>query len=543
MNTFSLIANKLNSSNSDTLYNFDLAGTCTLKEVSDHYKTDFDNTINNNDIIYTSSKCNFISLMLFKLIHKYDIQLIDKNMNGILITNTYDINGFNKLSKFQFFKMINDITFIPKDVRTYINSLYIRSQRHYNAFCRLAYHFKFKRSPVIINTDLYLAKLSSDNPNVITILHNKQRYLFNITDLIKIITSSLSNSPYFVSEPLACKNPYNNLPFTIADLYNIYFQVKLRIIKMPILLYQFFLCNFNLTVFQRNNRTLIRETYIRQFINNEDKDVLLDYIYDMLTYNNEIQIDLEFPDDILLDIFKPYLTLYLNMCYSLDMSVRRQSRIIIKYKLNEFNKFNPAFGRKIILVNNKSKCRVSYNTNHISYDKIPDPYDKYNLNKCYYLKSHTSLATSSYMNDDEDDDDDDDDEDDEDEDDDDDDDNNDEDDDDDEDEDDDDDELNSNNPNIIENVASINIDDANIISLSNEFRECLDNDNKYNTLESLMDHLCQTNLFEHQPLTIDTNIIENVASINIDDANIVTNQYNSDEDDYYEEEDESKYDP
>ena len=58
-----------------------------------------------------------------------------------------------------------------------------------------------------------------------------------------------------------------------------------------------------------------------------------------------------------------------------------------------------------------------------------------------------------------------------------------------------------------------------------------------------MDHLCQTNLFEHQPLTIDTNIIENVASINIDDANIVTNQYNSDEDDYYEEEDESKYDP
>ena len=282
MNTFSLIANKLNSSDSDTLYNFDLTGTCTLKEVSDHYKTDFDNTINNNDIIYTSSKCNFISLMLFKLIHKYDIQLIDKNMNGILITNTYDINDFNKLSKFQFFKMINDITFIPKDVRTYINSLYIRSQRHYNAFCRLAYHFKFKRSPVIINTDLYLAKLSSDNPNVITILHNKQRYLFNITDLIKIITSSLSNSPYFVSEPLACKNPYNNLPFTIADLYNIYFQVKLRIIKMPILLYQFFLCNFNLTVFQRNNRTLIRETYIRQIINNEDKDVLLDYIYDNL---------------------------------------------------------------------------------------------------------------------------------------------------------------------------------------------------------------------------------------------------------------------
>jgi hypothetical protein len=291
------------------------------------------------------------------------------------------------LNKFEYFKMLTYMTSISADVKSYATELYIRGQKHYNALCRFAYLFKLKRSPVRIDTDLYLNKLNASHPNVISIFQNKQRYLFNITDLNKMIETALCNSPFFISEPLPVKNPYNNLPFSKSELYNIYFQISDKLIRTPDVIYQFFRSNFNMTTFQRDNLCLIREKYINRFIDNEEPATLVDYINDMLSHNMKIKVDIEFPDSDLIRIFKPYLRLYLNWKYSLDISVKNRSKYILINKLNRFHRYNPQFGRQITKIKNKKVDSVTYVMDHIEFGSTRDQVSS-------FLTSHTTLTTN-----------------------------------------------------------------------------------------------------------------------------------------------------
>ena len=377
MNTYSYIVHKLNAS-SDEQYHFDLTDL-SINNKSAYFAIDVTNTIKTTN---SFTRCTLMQKMIF------DIQVsLHKSTNN------------NQMHKYDFIRMICKLQFINMDDKTYIMGLHMRAQRHYFALCRLAFIFKFKRAPLIIATDLYLSKIEDVHRNVITIFQNKQRYLFTITDLNKIVDTALCNSPYFISEPLPSKNPYNNMPFSKSDLYNIYFQIRERLIKTPTLLYQFFLSNFNLSKFQQNNRCLIREKYIDQFIENEDNDTLVGYIHSTLSYNSNINIDNNFPDDILVRVFKPYLRLYLMMSYSLDTSVRRVAKCSLINKLKQFYLYNPKFGRKIVSITKDNKKRViSYNDKHIQFELLTKKRDD------NFLKSHLSIkpTVSNNQNDTED---------------------------------------------------------------------------------------------------------------------------------------------
>jgi hypothetical protein len=277
------------------------------------------------------------------------------------------------LTKFEHFSMVSGLTFITDDVKKYITTLHIRSQRHYSALCRFAHIFKVKHAPIIMNTDLYLNELRITDRNVIVLLQHNCRYLFAITDLNKIIETSLCNSPYFISEPIPIKNPYNKMPFSKSDLYNIYFQIKDRLMRTPDILYQFFLSNFNLTKFKRDNQVLIRKKYIHQFIENEDRETLVDYIENALSFNTNIKIDEDFPEDELVRIFKPYLRLYLEMNYSIDSSVRHRSKCLLMHKLHIFHMHNPQFGRRLYRVKNKRVIgEPTFNCDHVEFKRVRD---------------------------------------------------------------------------------------------------------------------------------------------------------------------------
>jgi hypothetical protein len=285
--------------------------------------------------------------------------------------------------------MVSGLTFISDEVKKYITTLHIRSQRHYSALCRFAHIFKVKHAPIIMNTDLYLNELRITDRNVIVLLQNNYRYLFAITDLNKIIETSLCNSPYFISEPIPIKNPYNKMPFSKSDLYNIYFQIKDRLMRTPDILYQFFLSNFNLNKFKRNNQVLIREKYIHRFIENEDKETQLDYIYNVLSFNTNIKIDDDFPDDDLVRIFKPYLRLYLEMNYSIDSSVRHRSKCLLMHKLHIFHMHNPQFGRRLYKVKNKRVVgEATFNCDHVTFKRVRD-------DAAGFMTSHATLRSEN----------------------------------------------------------------------------------------------------------------------------------------------------
>ena len=121
------------------------------------------------------------------------------------------------------------------------------------------HNYKYKKSNIVVNTDIGLNELIPNSKNVICIFHKNARYLFHINDLINIINTSLTNSYMFFSEPLPIKNPYNNLPFGKSTLYNIYFFIKYKTNYHCDLLLKFFDCDFNLSLFKIKNEYLLRE--------------------------------------------------------------------------------------------------------------------------------------------------------------------------------------------------------------------------------------------------------------------------------------------
>ena len=366
MNTFSYIVHKIHSL-SDEQYHFDLTNL-SINNRSAYMKLDIDNTIRR---FGSHSTSNLVHNMIFH----------------IKTSNNVSPNGI--LTKFEHFSMATGLSFISDEVKKYIANLHIRSQRHYNALRKFAHIFKAKRAPIIMNTDLYLNEIRITERNVIVLLQNNYRYLFTITDLNKIIETSLCNSPYFISEPIPVKNPYNKMPFSKSDLYNIYFQIKDRLMRTPDILYQFFLSNFNLSKFKRNNQVLIREKYIHRFIENEDQETLVDYVYNALSFNTHIKIDDDFPDDELVRIFKPYLRLYLEMNYSFDSSVRHRSKCLLLHKLHIFHMHNPQFGRRLYRLKNKRVIgEATFNSDHIEFKRSRD-------DAASFLTSHATLQSES----------------------------------------------------------------------------------------------------------------------------------------------------
>jgi hypothetical protein len=75
----------------------------------------------------------------------------------------------------------------------------------------------------------------------------------------------------------------------------------------------------------------------------------------------QIIIDDSFPKDLLIDIMKPYVELFLISQYSLIYSDRINAEKLLKHKLYKFNQFNPLFSRKTYKKNKISNSSLDVN--------------------------------------------------------------------------------------------------------------------------------------------------------------------------------------
>jgi len=335
--------------------------------------------------------------------------------------NKYLINGkkiYFYANKFKFLKDAFSCFTIKENKEEELLDYFCKIQRTYHTLNRFVYKYKYKNAKIVVNKDMELNQINEGDKNIICIYQEGVKYLFKLYDILKIINISLSNSYDFFSEPLCIKNPYNNIPLKKNTLYYIHFYLiehpgLLLKINFIDLFLKFHSCHFNLTNFLSKYEHLLREHTIHNYIKNTvDEDLykdLLVMIYNFNKNRNEnkkIKINREYPKKKILEIFKPYLLLYIKSKYLLIKNVKNKALFDLNRKLSSFQDFNPNFSRKKITyvknnVNNKVKVVKiieDYNSKHIQFNKCDNT--NFLNNHLTYKYIHYVINNNIFMYDD-----------------------------------------------------------------------------------------------------------------------------------------------
>ena len=239
--------------------------------------------------------------------------------------------------------------------------LYMHVTRYIGLLTRMISRWKHRRMSVHNDSDLLLIPVSSYSPHILTTIIDKgEKYVFKIPDLLNMVFSALTNSEdRWYAAPTKIKNPYTGLPFSLGNIYNIFLAVHESTFRMPALFSIFIDIGCNLTVFGMNYECLLREIMIENNVRNLSKPELSTEIrymlsnttaYSPLERDDEIIVRIHeaFPSDIMISVFKPYLTPYYTHKYSLNPFIRHKSEETLVKKLIVFRKDNPMFGRRLV---------------------------------------------------------------------------------------------------------------------------------------------------------------------------------------------------
>jgi hypothetical protein len=205
------------------------------------------------------------------------------------------------------------------------------------------------------------------------IFQDGAKYYFRIPDLINIIDQALLNHCFHFAEPLYPKNPYTNLEFSEAILLYIYEKIRHSNFKFPILLHYFYLCQFNVEDFLYEHESVLNDYHIKDYAyksSNNDLYEDVDMLIRLYNIPKKLHIHKDFPKKKLVDIMRPYLYLHYVYEYSISDTEKRETSLkFLKQKFDEFVKFNPKFGRKIMVrVPGKNKFMTSFNDGHINFN-------------------------------------------------------------------------------------------------------------------------------------------------------------------------------
>jgi len=301
----------------------------------------------------------------------------------------------NASAKLVSLNIILDNSFYEKQLKEDIFQIFSKAQKTYYAFSKLARIYKINKYPFVVTDDLSMNTLDPKHKNTFMLIDNKSKYLFNLHELISIIETAIGNAPDFFSEPLPPLNPYNKQPFTLATLYNIYFKMKESSRLISILFHFFFLENFCSYKFSEYYEYYIRENAIKKYIFNSPYTVLHPHIFIMLetnVYTRHYKIHKDFPKEILVNIFRPFLFYYFIINYDIKgtSKIYNYSRLLFN-KLKQFYHYNKAFGRRYIQVtkhfNKIIKKEYKFNTNHITFYGI-----------CYNQSVSTNITFNNNIN-------------------------------------------------------------------------------------------------------------------------------------------------
>jgi hypothetical protein len=114
-------------------------------------------------------------------------------------------------------------------------------------------------------------------------IKNRAKYTFHTTTAMKMIQTSLQYSSYGIANPSAPKNPYTNVPWTVAEMITIVRQIATNLLQNhqfpPKLLQQFRHSKYNHKTFYRENRKMLNILAAETFFSQKD-DAYRDSIYE-----------------------------------------------------------------------------------------------------------------------------------------------------------------------------------------------------------------------------------------------------------------------
>ena len=260
---------------------------------------------------------------------------------------TKKFQNYNKYTK-------QNNMFIPNIVMELIREIFQKTQKAYYALLKFLQIINIKKSKTVITTDLSLFPINLKSKYTILIHEKNINYLFTLFDLIHIIKTAITNSPYVFPEPLEPKNPYNNVPFTKNQLYYIYLKIRETNITIHPLINNYYLCDFDLEKFILDNEQLIREYSIKKYVTDSPITTIHDEIIDMCNNSRnllkrKLKIHKDFPKKELVEIMKPYLYCYLMHNDGVDGTNKtRLFKRAYQRELNKLIAYNPKFGKRMI---------------------------------------------------------------------------------------------------------------------------------------------------------------------------------------------------
>jgi len=331
------------------------------------------NTVSNYDKDFKR-----VSLLIYLIINAINDRY--KKITNQLQKKDYKQNYYVILARVKL-SILNDYLnniFISNELKETILDIFSKAQRIYFALSKFANIYRYKRCPLVVTNDLTLNPLDICGKSTFVMLQNKSRYLFSMNDLINIIETAITNAPNFFLTPLSPKNPYNNQKLDTSTLCNIYFKMKEGNCSFSLVIHLFFLACFVKYDFYINNEPFLREYAIKKYVYTSPNNTLYSPVKLMLIndpYTNKLIIHRDFPKDLLVEIFRPYLFYHYVIHYSIKgteeiYNYKNQLHI----KLRKFYEYNKLFGRKIYTGTRskfiKSNMSYIFNTNHITFYNI-----------------------------------------------------------------------------------------------------------------------------------------------------------------------------
>lgn len=248
-----------------------------------------------------------------------------------------------------FYKSVMENVFLYPEVKELFSEWFIKMQRTYWGFSRLALIWKWRKPRIQIYTDLYMNELEISHKHTYPMMQLGNVYLFALSNLVNLITTAICHANHFCNEPLPIKNPYNNVTISKADLYNIYFRVRDIYIKTPFFFRRFFECNFNVYLFKLECESELREHAIRDYVKSADyKDIYADIEMMIRKYdpNKYMRISYGVDKKTIVDAFRPFLSTYYLSLYSFNRTQQSNCEMKLSRELCKFIYMNYMFGKK-----------------------------------------------------------------------------------------------------------------------------------------------------------------------------------------------------